>query len=73
MGTMKLPKFSYNENQMNAAVDAVKRGVPMRKAAKDFKVPRATLFDKVKGRTPLRRKMGRNSYLTEKEEKDLVE
>ena len=66
-------RFTYTEKQMKDAVAAVKAGVPQRIAAAKYNVPRATLFDKVKGRTQIERKMGRYPYLTENEEQEIVE
>ena len=54
------------------AVAAVRNGMSQREASKQFKVPRATLFDKFQGRTPMKRKMGRDPYLTEAEEQQIV-
>ena len=45
----------------------------MKSAAKLDSVPRATLFDKIKGRTPIERKVGRDPYLTSEEEKQIVD
>lgn len=66
--------FKYTEEQLQNAVEAVKSGgMSLRKAACQYNIPRGTLFDKVKGRTPLKRKFGRDPYLTESEEKAIVE
>nr|XP_037869062.1 uncharacterized protein LOC119628982 [Bombyx mori] len=53
-------------------VQGMRRGVPTATAAKKFGVPRVTLLNKVKGKTPIMRKMGRSCYLTEDIEKILV-
>jgi hypothetical protein len=55
--TLKKPKFHYEEDAMNAAIDAVLKGMPFKKAANTFGVPRSTLVYKVKGYSPKVRKM----------------
>ena len=67
------PKFNYNHEAMQNALDAVEKGgMSKRKASKCFGVPRTTLSDKLSGRTPRERKMGHSPILTEQEEHDLV-
>ena len=56
----------------NTLIDAIKSGTSIRLAATKFKVPRATVFEKVKGRAPMKTKLGRDSYLTEQEEADII-
>ena len=73
LGKVK-PKFSYSEKQMEMAINSVKSGnMHQILASRTFKVPWGTLFDKVKGRTPMKRKMGRDPYLTKAEEKEIVQ
>lgn len=69
----KRPFFSYSDESMQKAVEAVKNGVSKKKAAIEFNVPRSTLVRKVSGRVSLVRKMGPSSELSEAEEKTLVE
>ncbi|CAF4830706.1 unnamed protein product [Pieris macdunnoughi] len=58
---------------MQAAIAAVREGrFKVREAGRHFGVPHSTLIDKVKGRVPEVRKMGRDTYFTEYEEKLLV-
>ncbi|KAF6217308.1 hypothetical protein GE061_001662 [Apolygus lucorum] len=57
---------------MLAAIEDVRAGLPVATAAKKHIVPRATLRDKVNGRTPVGRRMGPHSILSETEEKALV-
>ena len=66
-------KPSYTEEQMLAAVSAVRGGMSKTKAAAEFKVPKTTLLNKLAGRTPLVRKMGRDTYLSQEEECQIVE
>ena len=61
-------RLQYSEKSMEDALTAVKSGMPLRKASKMYCVPRATLFDKVNGRTQLGRKIGHDPYLTKEEE-----
>ena len=63
----------YSEVQMKRATAAVRNGQPVRIAVKLYNVPGATLFDKIKGWTPIERKMGRDPYLTSEEEKQIVD
>lgn len=65
-------RFKYSEEAMGAAIAAVRGGMAIREAAKQFKVPRATVFDKIKGRTQLGRKIGRDPYLSKTEEDSIV-
>ncbi|XP_074040900.1 uncharacterized protein [Leptinotarsa decemlineata] len=64
--------LKYSEQQMTAAMNEVQRGMPISTAAKKHKVPRVTLLYKVRGKTPVQRKMGRDCYLLKGEEKLLV-
>jgi len=65
-------RLQYTEASLKDALLSIKNGMAIRRAAKDFGVPRATLFDKVKGRTMIERKIGRDPYLTKAEENDIV-
>lgn len=67
-----MSRFNYNDEDMKKAIDAVKKGSPIATAAKTFEVPRMTLSDKCKGKTPIQRKMGPPSILSETEEQHLV-
>ena len=67
------PKFNHTEEQMKKAIKAVQDGMSQRKAAQLFKVPRITLLDKIKGRSPYDRRMGHMPYLSSQEENDIVE
>ena len=42
-------------------------------AARKYNLPRSTLFDKLKGRTPRERKIGHAPFLSSEEENDIVE
>lgn len=57
---------------MNAALEAVGRGIPVATAAKMHSVPRVTLMYKSSGRLPVECRMGPSTVLTTKEE-DLLE
>ncbi|CAG9584275.1 unnamed protein product [Danaus chrysippus] len=61
--------LNYTEAAMLAAVNDVRLyNTPIRTAAKKFGVPRITLTNKVKGKSPMERKMGPISILTPEEE-----
>ncbi|KAG5884597.1 hypothetical protein JTB14_002250 [Gonioctena quinquepunctata] len=63
--------LNYGENQILSAVGDVQKGMPVATAAKKHGVPVITLLYKAKGKTPMNRQMGGDSYLT-KYEKNLV-
>lgn len=65
--------FSYSEEDMSKAVQAVKNGLSRKNAAKEFGVPRTTLIRKLSGQAPLRRRMGPPTELSEAEERVLVD
>ena len=54
------------------ALEAVEGGMSKRAASIKYNVPRTTLIDKIAGRTPRTRKMGRDPYLSEVEEHAIV-
>lgn len=64
----KRKRFTYSEDDMQKAILAVENGMSINGAAKSFKVPRMTLSDKVKGKTPIGRKMGPPSILSNEQE-----
>ena len=68
----KGPKLNYTEDQISLVIRAIKNGMGMRQACQKFSVPKSTVLDKVKGRTPMKRKMGRDPYLKEEEEMAIV-
>ena len=72
MPPVKGQMFRYSEADMEAAVAECRRGVPTATVARRFGVPRVTLLNKFKGKTPLKRKMGRNCYITDDIENLLV-
>jgi len=53
------------------AIEAVRRGQSVRRAAELYNVPRSTLSDKVLGKVPMEAKSGPPTYLTTEEEKSL--
>lgn len=72
MPPIKGQMFRYSEADMEAAIQECRRGVPTSTAAKKFGVPRVTLLNKVKGKTPMKRKMGRTCYISDDTEALLV-
>nr|CAD7203179.1 unnamed protein product [Timema douglasi] len=66
-------KLQYPGESMHLAIEAVQKGSPIATAAKIFKVPRVTLLYKVKGKTPVSRKMGPETIFTGIEEQLLVD
>ncbi|XP_022835853.1 tigger transposable element-derived protein 1-like [Spodoptera litura] len=72
MPPIKGQMFRYSEADMEAAIRECRRGVATSTAAKKFGVPRVTLLNKVKGKTPIKRKMGRACYISDDTEALLV-
>ena len=56
---------------MLAALKAVEEGVCVSKAARDFDIPRSTLYDRVRGKVVHGVKPGPEPYLSQTEEKEL--
>lgn len=69
----KKKRLNYSSEALNEAIGAVQAGMPFKTASKKYNVPRATLQDKVKGRTLLGKKCGPETTLTEPEESLLVQ
>ena len=53
--SLRSPKncTNYTKDAMEEALAKCKRGMPVKKAAKVYKVPKSTLHDKLKGKFPL--------------------
>ncbi|KAG5877777.1 hypothetical protein JTB14_003174 [Gonioctena quinquepunctata] len=66
------PRKKYSQDQMNAALEAVAREIPVATAAKIHSIPRVTLMYKSSGRLPTECRMGPSTVLTTNEE-DLLE
>lgn len=62
------PKKNYTKDQLNAALDAIARGMPVATAAKTYSVPRVTLLYKSTGKLPVECRMGPSTILTSYEE-----
>lgn len=69
----KNTRFRYEEAAMERALQDMDKGMGLREAARKHSVPRSTLHGKRTGIYPLQRKMGPQSYLTQDEEKRLVD
>ena len=65
--------LNYLEEQINFAIDAVHRGMPVATTAKCFSVPRITVMYRAKGKTHQYRQMGPDTILTKEAEKILVQ
>ena len=57
---------------MANAVEAVRRGETIRRAAELYNIPRSTLSDKVLGKVPLKARSGPPTYLSTDEEEELT-
>lgn len=62
----------YNKEAVINGLNAVKEGLSVNKASKEFRVPLSTIQDKISGRTSLLGNSGPSTILTEPEEKLLV-
>lgn len=65
------PKKNYTPEQMGNAIEAVRKGEKIAKAAERFGVPRVTLHNKITGKSPLECSMGPATYLSKDEERVL--
>ena len=66
-------KGLYSKDALEKALSAVDKGTKVNDAAKQFNIPKSTLHDKVKGKTPRDCRMGRKTYLTNDEELLIVQ
>lgn len=65
--------FKYTEDQLALAVRDIRNNIcSIRQAERTYNVPHSTLINKLKGRTPEKRKMGPPTVLTQEEEELLV-
>ena len=62
----------YSETNIAKACDAVKEGLSFRRTQKEFGVPSSTLHDHVSGRVAPGARSGPSKYLSDNEEKELV-
>ena len=70
---LKIRKFkNYDERNVRLAVQAHCLGMPIRKAATLYGVPKSTVSDRITGRVLHGTKSGPVKYLSEQEEKELV-
>ena len=56
-----------------SALEAIASGTPIRQAARQFGIPRATIQDRLHGRTPLECDTGRPTKLSKEDEDKLVD
>jgi hypothetical protein len=49
----KRRRLQYTVESLKNAVEEIKAGMPFKTASKKYGIPRGTLRDKVKGRTPV--------------------
>lgn len=69
----KKPFFKYTENDLQQALSDVRNNkCSIRQAERSYHVPHSTLINKLKGKTPTKRKMGPSTVLTDDEENILV-
>ena len=65
--------IKYHSSKMDKALEELKRGnISINKAAKKYSVPRSTLGDKIRGKYRDGKKIGRDPYLFQEEEKSIV-
>ena len=63
---------SYTTDQIREALAAIEKGCSLRKAAKQFDVPRSTLYSKLHNISPLECRKGPPSILSPEEEEEIV-
>ena len=64
---------TYDEQKLFAAYeDVIHKGVSVRRAAMQYRVPGTTLMDRVSGRIPFGKRSGSVKYLSDEEEAELV-
>lgn len=63
---------SYSDENVKCALNAVSNGMSQREACKKFSIPRATLYDKIKGKYREGKGKGRDPFLSNEEEASLV-
>lgn len=70
----KRPIHQYTLESMVKALDAVKKGMAVTRASRQYQVPKTSLLDRVHGRIPIAiRKMGPPPILTKHEETELCD
>ena len=62
----------WTEQQMSSAIEAVKGGMKVFAAAREYNVPRMTLQDRISGRVIHGKNPGPQPYLNQAEEKELL-
>lgn len=61
--------YKYSQNDLKAALVAIKNGTPCATAAKIYNIPRTTLLGKIKGTYPEECRSGVSTILTQEEER----
>jgi len=69
---VKKKRKQWSEESMQAAMEAVKNGTPVFRAAREHDVPRQTLNDRMTGRVVHGTKPGPQPYLSSREESELA-
>ena len=64
--------YGHDHAKMQLALDAVKNGMSIRKAAEKYEVPKSTLSDKKSGKSEIGVKSGRKPFLDENVEQEIV-
>ncbi|KAF6208317.1 hypothetical protein GE061_016771 [Apolygus lucorum] len=66
-------RFTYTEEDLAVAIRGMKAGtLSIYKAAKIYGIPKGTLFNKVRGKVPMTRKMGPPTVLSQTEEENVM-
>ena len=74
MSSKKRPNHQYSESALQDALAQIRYGkLTIRKASKNYGVPRSTIQDKLKLQSDIPRKMGPSSILSVDEEKRIVQ
>ena len=62
----------WDFESLKRACEAINDGMPIRRAAEQYKIPRSTLHDHISGKVEMGSKSGPRAYLTDYEEEELV-
>lgn len=70
-GVSRCSYRAWNDTNLMNAMQAVERGVPLRRAAELYNIPKSTLHDHVSGKVEFQARSGPDPYLSVEEEEEL--
>lgn len=63
---------NYSLNSLNSALESIRNGMPIKRASKEYNIPKTTLSSKFYGKFPIGCKAGAPTILSSEEESILV-